>query len=67
MAKVKQSGRLKFLRGLFQFLWEEIKTINVAKLRGLYKILTGYVAMKLARRRKRLTSAQSQNLRVSGY
>jgi len=44
--QTKPSGRRKFLTGIFQFLWAELKTMNRVKLKCLYKIGVGYVRMK---------------------
>lgn len=42
----KSSGKTKFFIGILQFAWAELKTMNMAKLKSLYKIGTGYVRMK---------------------
>lgn len=42
----KTSGRTKFMTGIVQFAWAELKTMNVAKIKSLYKIGVGYVRMK---------------------
>ncbi len=46
MQTKSSSGRSKFMTGIVQFLWAELKTMNMAKLKSLYKIATGYVRMK---------------------
>lgn len=47
--KGNAAGRYELLRGSMAYLWEEIKAFNFtkAKLKALYRILTGYVRMKL--------------------
>ena len=46
MTNKKSSGKIKFITGISQFLWAELKTMNTAKLKSLYKIGTGYITMK---------------------
>jgi hypothetical protein len=36
------AGKSKILRGALILLWEEMKSINRTKLRGLRRILSGY-------------------------
>lgn len=52
MKKKKKSGRMLFLEGLFLYLIEELKTMNVKKLRALKKIIKGYTKMKLLEKQK---------------
>lgn len=47
MQNIKKSGKKLMLKGIFQVLWGELKTLNRDKLSGLGKILSGYVRMKL--------------------
>lgn len=48
----RRSGRQKFLTGVIQLLWEELKTINRVKIKSLYKIAVGYVGMKYFKKTK---------------
>ena len=42
----KPSGKRNFYTGIFQFLWAELKTMNVVKIRSMYKIGVSYIRMK---------------------
>ncbi len=44
--RTKKSGKEQFFSGLVEFAWAELKTMNMAKLKGLYKIAVGYISMK---------------------
>lgn len=44
--RTKKSGKQQFMSGLLQFLWAELKTMNMTKLKSLYKIVVGYISMK---------------------
>lgn len=46
MQKKKSSGKITMIKGILQFLWAELRTMNMAKIKGLYKIASGYIAMK---------------------
>lgn len=48
MAKRKESGKSRLIKGSLLYLWEELKTMNVTKFKALYRIGTGYLRMKLA-------------------
>jgi hypothetical protein len=50
--KKKESGRMKFYKGVFSLSWAELKTMNFEKIRSLMKVAVGYFFMKLAQRRK---------------
>lgn len=52
MKTKKTSGRWLFMEGLFLYLMEELKTMNVKKFRALKKIIMGYTRMKLLETRK---------------
>lgn len=44
--RTKKSGKQQFMSGLLQFMWAELKTMNMIKLKSLYKIAVGYISMK---------------------
>lgn len=48
MAKKKESGKSRMIKGSLRYLWEEVKTMNVSKFKAIYHIGTGYLRMKLA-------------------
>lgn len=54
MQNKKSSGKIRFITGIVQFLWAEFKTMNMAKLRGLYKIAAGYLTMRFSQPKKRI-------------
>jgi hypothetical protein len=51
--QTKTSGKRNFYVGIFQFLWAELKTMNVAKIKSIYKIGIGYIRMKYFPPKKR--------------
>jgi len=53
--QTKPTGRQKFLTGIFQFLWAELKTMNGIKIKSLYKIGVGYLRMKHSKPPKKNT------------
>lgn len=52
--QTKPSGRQRFLTGIFQFLWAELKTMNWAKIKSLFKITIGYIRMKYFKPKKQI-------------
>jgi hypothetical protein len=46
MEKTSETGKSRLLKGSLSYFWEELKTLNRAKLRALWKILSGYVRLK---------------------
>lgn len=58
MNRKKESGKTKLFKGGVVFLWEELKTMNTAKLRSLGKIIYGYALVKWAKRKRLQTHAQ---------
>ena len=64
----KESRRVEFVFGLLRLLWEEVKTLNRAKIKALYKIAVAHVRMKYFRpkkipKKKELTLKERQALR----
>jgi len=54
MRQRKQSGKSLLIRSGLRYLWEEIKTMNVAKMRSLRRLLWGYFLFKRDQRRRAL-------------
>ncbi len=48
----KKSGKHLMISGVLEFMWAELKTMNMIKLRGMYKIARGYIRMKYFAPRK---------------
>lgn len=44
--QLKKSGKHQMMSGIMQLMWAELKTMNMYKLKSLYKIASGYIAMK---------------------
>ena len=59
MKQEKESGKRSMVKGLFRFFWEELKTLNSAKLKSLSLIATGYLRMKYTKTPK--TSSESSS------
>lgn len=55
--KKNDSGKKRFIKGTVLYLWEELKTMNQAKIHALKAIITGYLKMK--KNQKRITSNKS--------
>lgn len=51
-----QTPKSKFFSGVLQFAWAEIKTMNMIKIKSLYKIAVGYFLMKRNEKRRMETS-----------
>lgn len=49
------SGKVDFLRGTFKFLWEELKTMNMPKIKALSKMTKGYFKIKRAETKTKKT------------
>ena len=47
MANRMESGKSRLVKGSLLYLWEEVKTLNRAKIKALMRILSGYIRMKL--------------------
>lgn len=52
----QQSGKQQFWSGFFQLAWAELKTMNVPKIKSLYKMAVGYFLMRRSEK-KRLESS----------
>lgn len=62
MTKKIESGKARLIKGSLLYLWEEIKTMNMTKLKALSRILSGYFKMKFYKNRK---IANRRNLDLS--
>lgn len=51
MATRKDSDRSKLLKGTARYAWEEIKTMNRHKAKALGSMLSGYIGMKLNKKK----------------
>ena len=58
--QTKTSGKRNFYAGIFQFLWAELKTMNAAKIKSMYKIGIGYIRMKYFSPKKRNKKLEMQ-------
>lgn len=47
-----QSGGQKFLTGIVQFLWSELRTLSFRKIKSYYNITVGFLLMKYFKRQK---------------
>lgn len=54
------SSKMKMATGILQFAWAELKTMNMAKVKGLYKIVVGYLGMRFFGPKK--TTSQQKNI-----
>jgi hypothetical protein len=52
MAKTKDSGRKRLLKGTLKYLWEEAKTMNAPKAKAMGTLLQAYVRMKRDKKEK---------------
>ena len=55
-----ESGKSRLIKGALLYAWEELKTMNWAKLKALARILSGYFKMKY-QDHKRLTSGRNRD------
>lgn len=46
MTKKVESGKSRLIKGSLLYAWEELKTMNMTKMKALYRIGTGYLKMK---------------------
>lgn len=46
MKQEKESGKKRMVKGMFRYFWEELKTLNHAKIKSLSQIASGYIRMK---------------------
>lgn len=67
MTKKVESGRSRLIKGSLLYLWEEVKTMNLAKFKALYRMGTGYVRMKLIGPKKKKTPPREIENVHSGY
>lgn len=56
-----ETGKMRVIKASLLYLWEEIKTMNLTKLKALTRILTGYIKMKF------LDHPQKSNTRKSDF
>jgi hypothetical protein len=54
MARKNQSGKSLLIKSGLRYLWEEMKTMNVAKFRSLRRLLWSYFMFKRDQRRRAL-------------
>lgn len=52
MTKKIESGKARLIKGSLLFLWEELKTMNRMKIRAIFRILSGYLGMKIQKNKK---------------
>lgn len=52
MTKKLESGKSRLIKGSLLYLWEELKTMNMVKLKALGRIATGYFRMKFSEKKK---------------
>lgn len=50
MSKEIESGKVRLIKGSLLYFWEEIKTMNLRKLKALFRILSGYLKMKFGKK-----------------
>jgi hypothetical protein len=50
MKRKIQNGKFKFYKSLFSFIWVEIKTMNVEKLRSMVNLAWGFLALKKSKK-----------------
>lgn len=62
MTKTKLSGKSRLIKGSMLYLWEEIKTLNRAKLKAAWRMLSGYLEMKVKGSKK---ASRQRNLDLS--
>lgn len=52
MNKKLESGKTRLVKGSLLYLWEEIKTMNRRKFQALFRIMSGYVRMRIQKSQK---------------
>jgi hypothetical protein len=50
MTKENESGKVRLIKGSLLYFWEEVKTMNMRKLKALFRIFSGYLRMKFAKK-----------------
>lgn len=50
--KHHESGKVRLIKGSLLYFWEELKTMNMVKLKALLRIISGYVRMKFMDQKK---------------
>ena len=63
----KESGKSRLIKGSLLYLWEELKTMNMVKMKALYRIGSGYVKMKFFAPKKSKTEPRKIEAPSRGY
>lgn len=50
MTRDHESGKVRVIKGSLLYFWEELKTLNMRKLKALFRIISGYLKMKFGKR-----------------
>lgn len=65
MTKKFESGKARLIKGSLLYAWEELKTMNITKLRALGRIFSGYVKMKFSDKRS-VSSGRNSDFSLDG-
>lgn len=65
MTKKLESGKARLIKGSLLYAWEEMKTMNMVKVRALGRILSGYLRMKFSDK-KTTRDARNSDFSLNG-